>query len=230
MSDLSEKPNIESIESVGLYFSEDLLIEARNKTLDVLLEARDQIQPGMREKDARQLVLELMAQKGAPKSWHPPQIRFGPNTTLPFGKLGEDNPMLRENDIYFLDIGPLFSDHEGDVGRTFFVGNNPLHKKCTEDVAAIWKEVQGQWQTNHSTGEKLYDFAKRSAQEKGWRLSLEKADGHRISDFPHAAKKRGSIVGLNFPPQSNRWILEIQIQHPTEPFGAFFEDLLNEGL
>jgi hypothetical protein len=58
-------------------------------------------------------------------------------------------------------------------------------------------------------------------------LSLKKAAGHRIADFPHTARRRGSIEKLEYIPATNRWILEIQIRHPEKPFGAFFEDLLN---
>jgi len=29
-------------------------------------------------------------------------------------------------------------------------------------------------------------------------------------------------------PASGLWVLEIQLRHPTRPFGAFFEDLLLE--
>jgi len=31
---------------------------------------------------------------------------------------------------------------------------------------------------------------------------------------------------LEASPSSGLWILEIQIAHPSEPFGAFYEDLL----
>jgi Xaa-Pro aminopeptidase len=214
-------------ESVGTEYSETLLIEARDKTLEVILEAQKQIHPGLCEKDARNLVSDIQTRLGAPKSWHPPQIRFGANTLLPFGKVGLENPVLAENDIYFLDIGPIFNGHEGDVGRTFSVGKNPLMHKCVHDVEAIWNDVRHQWKEFSKTGADLYQYAQSRAQELGWILNLEKANGHRISDFPHAAKMRGSIDILNFAPTSNRWILEIQIRHSELPIGAFYEDLLS---
>ena len=77
------------------------------------------------------------------------------------------------------------------------------------------------------TGEELYKFAEECAVARGWRLSLQKANGHRISDFPHVARIRGSIEGFLEKPSANRWILEIQIRHPSKAFGAFYEDLLN---
>lgn len=214
-------------ESVGANFSTDLLQNARNKTLEVIETAAKQIKPGMTETEARKLVQEIQASSGAPKSWHPPQIRFGENTLMPFGQRGVENPTLAENDIFFLDIGPIFEGHEGDVGRAYTVGSDAEMKRCCVDVEAIWHEVRKQWEASNTSGKELYDFARECAKKRGWQLSLHEANGHRISDFPHAAKIRGSIEGFEQKPAANRWILEIQIRHPEKPFGAFYEDLLN---
>jgi len=214
-------------ESVGSHFSNELLQAARDKTLEAITEAARAIRPGWSEAEARAHVQDIQTRLGAPKSWHPPMIRFGANTLLPFGKRGEENPRLAENDILFFDIGPIFDGHEGDVGRAFTVGNDPEMKKCCRDIEAIWFEVRDHWQKTGATGTALYEFAKQATEKRGWLLSLEKANGHRIADFPHAARQRGSIEGWTDQLSSNRWILEIQIRHPSRPFGAFYEDLLN---
>lgn len=223
-------------ESVGENFSESLLQMARDKTLAVIERAREQVRPGISENEARALVQQVQSDLGAPKSWHPAQIRFGPNTALPFGRKGVENPVLQRDDIFFFDIGPVFAGHEGDVGRAYSVGQNSEFVRCCRDVEEIWFEVQMAWLAtrkhvteltdNLNAGKDLYDYAAKCAQKRGWLLNLEKANGHRIADFPHIAKARGSIE--NFPglPASNRWILEIQIKHPTLEFGAFYEDLL----
>ncbi|MDX9731816.1 MAG: M24 family metallopeptidase [Bdellovibrionales bacterium] len=214
-------------ESVGEHFSDILLQVARDKTLETIQTAARKIKAGMRESEARSLVQEIQAELGAPKSWHPSQIRFGPNSTLPFGKKGEADPILNENDIFFLDIGPIFDGHEGDVGRAFAIGDDEEMHRCCRDVEVIWQEVRNHWKSSGVSGQDLYEFAKRSSESRGWVLLLEKANGHRISDFPHAARMRGSIEGLEHRPAENRWILEIQIRHPSREFGAFYEDLLN---
>lgn len=214
-------------ESVGEGFQASLLELARDKTLEVILEASSQIVPGMSQAEARALVVKIQAEKGAPKAWHPPQIRFGVNTLLPFGRIGPDDIRLAPNDIYFLDIGPIFDGYEGDVGRAFAVGTDPEMQKCCQDVQLIWQEVRDHWKNNQVSGKDLYEFAEARATFHGWQLSLEKADGHRVADFPHAARMRGSIKGLDIIPSQNRWILEIQIQHKTRPFGAFYEDILS---
>ena len=56
-------------------------------------------------------------------------------------------------------------------------------------------------------------------------LNLE-MDGHRISDFPHAAIFDGSLADMDFAPAMGLWVLEIQLRHPSKPYGAFFEDIL----
>jgi len=214
-------------ETVGEQFDQDLLQKARNKTLDVIMAAATLIKPGMSESDAKTLIADIQSQMGAPKSWHPPQIRFGENTLLPFAKMGQENVRLKENDIFFLDLGPIFDNHEGDVGRPFVVGQDPEMQKCCLDAEEIWHEVRNHWKTKAVSGGELYLFAKTRAEARGWQLTLEKANGHRIADFPHAARSRGSVEGFNETPSANRWILEIQIRHPSKPFGAFYEDLLS---
>ncbi len=55
---------------------------------------------------------------------------------------------------------------------------------------------------------------------------FDNVDGHRAGDFPHQVFFRGGIAELDFKPGAGVWILEIQIRHPTLPFGAFYEDSL----
>lgn len=215
------------IETVGENFREDLLIQARDLSLRVLEATAAEIRPGISESDAKIKLAEIQARMGAPGHWHPPQIRFGEHTLLPFGKPGKQDLILQDDDIFFLDIGPVFQDHEGDIGRTFTVGDDPLKKKCVRDAAEIWFEVRAHWRESNVTGPKLYAFATACAEKRGWLLSLRKANGHRIADYPHAAQGRGSIEGHDKILDSNRWILEVQIRHPELPFGAFYEDLLN---
>lgn len=214
-------------ETVGEGFRADLLRAARDKALAVIEAVAPQIRPGMVEGDVNALLTKAKRALGAEKDWHPPQIRFGANTLLSFGKKGEKDVPLKQHDIFFLDIGPLFDGHEGDVGRAFVVGDDPDMRRCVADVGAIWQEVRAHWNQGEVSGDELYRFAERCAASRGWQLTLEGANGHRVADFPHTVRRRGTIEGFDGRPAADRWILEIQIRHPTRPLGAFYEDLLN---
>lgn len=82
------------------------------------------------------------------------------------------------------------------------------------------------WRTQRLNGQALYAFASGRAETMGWRFN-HAIKGHRVSDFPHSVHKAGDLADLEVSPSDGLWILEIQIAHPTEPFGAFYEDMLS---
>jgi methionyl aminopeptidase len=150
---------------------------------------------------------------------------LGPNTTKDFMAQSEPGVVLQPNDIFFIDIGPIYGDTEGDAGETFVVGDDPEHYKAKVDVRAIWEDVRAMWFSKGSTGQELYEFARQAANERGWLLNMD-LSGHRLSDFPHSAHYDGSLADISFRPNPNLWVLEIAIAHPERTFGAFYEDLL----
>jgi hypothetical protein len=107
------------------------------------------------------------------------------------------------------------------------VGDDPEHHKAKTDVRAIWEEVRGNWYSTGASGQELYEYAQRAAQDRGWKLNMD-LSGHRLSDFPHSAHYDGSLAEVDFKPSANLWVLEIAIAHPERKFGAFYEDLLLE--
>ena len=58
------------------------------------------------------------------------------------------------------------------------------------------------------------------------RGTISRTGCHRVSDFPHKVHYKGNLGDQDFTPAPNLWILEIQLRHPTENWGAFYEDLL----
>lgn len=216
--------SLDTRENVGSDFSENQLRAAQVRAWEVIDEVAAQIRPGMTEKEALAILKE--AYSDSEKIWHPPQIRFGQNTTKAFGQPGEPNVVLQENDLYFLDIGPVYHGYESDVGRTIVVGNDPEMKRLADDAKVVFDLVRDHWKETGKSGLALYEFAQQKASDRGWKLSLEGASGHRISDFPHAVHFRGKLRTFDKTPTANRWILEIHLFHPTKQLGAFFEDIL----
>jgi methionyl aminopeptidase len=133
--------------------------------------------------------------------------------------------VLGENDIFFVDIGPVYKDVEGDAGDTFVRGANAEHARAARDVHHIWNEVRSAWLEKELTGQSLYALAGQSAADRGWQLNLD-LSGHRLSDYPHRVHFDGSMAEVGIVPAPDLWVLEIAIIHPDGSFGAFFEDLL----
>jgi hypothetical protein len=97
--------------------------------------------------------------------------------------------------------------------------------RIARDVRCIFDDVAARWRAAGLTGQALYAYAAERATALGWQLNLE-MNGHRLSDFPHAAFHKGPLAEAPFTPTGGLWVLEIQIRHPERPFGAFYEDLL----
>lgn len=213
-------------EKVGEKFDAHALAKAQARAWQAVHETAKRCKAGMTEKDAAAVLKEILATYDVDKIWHPPQIRFGKNTTKPFAVPSDKTVVLQEDDIFFLDIGPVFDGYESDVGETFVVGSDPEQKRIAADSKIVFREVQARWKKTGENGPALYEFAEESASKRGWRLSLEGASGHRISEFPHSVHWRGKLRTFETRPSPDRWILEIHLMHPEGLYGAFFEDLL----
>jgi len=218
--------DLEALEKTGPDFSREALIAARRNTQKAITSIAGAIEPGMLEEDARQLAKSTLQRLGSQRGWHKILVRFGSNTIKNFQEPSEQL-RLADGDIFFIDIGPVWDGTEGDGGETFVVGKHPdpNMSRCAGDVKRIFHAVRNQWLTSKMTGKELYEFASRTATEMGWVLNLE-LTGHRLSDFPHSAYYDGTLAAVSIRPSPNLWVLEIQIRHPTKPFGGFFEDLL----
>ena len=214
-----------SREAVGQRFDPALMQRAREKTWAALHGIRERMRPGIGEDEAKAAALDVFRELGYERLWHPVLIRIGANTTRTYRQRSDPNVRLGENDSYFIDLGLVFDGHEGDVGDTFVVGNAPQRQACADAARALFGEVAGAWRSQGLSGQALYAFAGERAEAMGWRFN-HAIKGHRVSDFPHSIHRGGDLGDLEASPSSGLWILEIQIAHPTEPFGAFHEDLL----
>jgi len=212
-------------EAVGDRFDPQQMLRARERTWAALHGIRERMRPGMSEDEAKAEAAEVFRALGMERLWHPVIIRIGRNTTKTYRERSEP-VRLGENDIYFIDLGLVFEGHEGDVGDTFVVGHAPERQACAEAARELFRVTADAWRNQGLSGEALYAFAEQQAQAMGWRLNHE-IKGHRVSDFPHSVHKAGDLGEYGEAPSSGLWILEIQIAHPTEPYGAFYEDLLS---
>jgi methionyl aminopeptidase len=215
------------LEATGEDFSQPKLLSVRVRTRQALWKIADHISPGMTEEEGRSEAVRILRDARLRKGWHKVLVRFGTNTTKNFDDPSDPGVVLGPDDIFFIDIGPIFDGCEGDAGETVAVGGDPDMIRAARDVKVLWQQVRGRWRADGLTGKSLYAFATQAAHDMGWELNLE-LTGHRLSEFPHDAHYDGTLSDVGFRPSEARWVLEMQIRHPEREFGAFFEDLLLE--
>ncbi len=212
------------IQDFGPHFNLETFYRARNVARDITFELSSLIRPGMTEAQAHQFYKELSEKYGIQKQWHPPKLRFGPNTLKNFRD--ESAPhLLQEEDIFFIDIGPVIEGHEADYGETFVLGNIFDQKHIADCSQKVFHEVSQFWKTHPCQGDELYEFAKKRSAHYGYHLNMG-SDGHRIGDFPHHIFFKGGLLECEENLVPNAWILEIHLWNQQRSFGAFFEDIL----
>jgi hypothetical protein len=216
-----------NLEQVGAAFAVEKMLFVRDRVRGVVHDIAAAVRPGMVEEDAVEMARDLLAGKEMLRGWHDVYVRFGSNTLKTFGAPSEPGVVLGENDIFLIDIGPVWKECEGDGGDTFVVGDNPSMRQCAEDARTLFHIVRRKWSSEGISGKDLYAFAEAAALKLGWELNLD-LSGHRLSDFPHAAIYDGPMGDVDFKPSPLLWVLEIHIRNKERTFGAFFEDMLLE--
>ena len=206
-------------------FNPEKLLETRAKAQEAVRRIAANVQIGMLEEDANHMVSATLQDMGAREAFHKPYIRFGTNTVKTFGADSDPGIRLGEDDIFFIDVGPVWDGYEGDAGNTFVTGSNPELKRCALDARQIFNAVAETWKKEKSTGMQLYQCAQQMATKLGWELNLD-LGGHRLGDYPSGDHYEGPLSDISFCPSPNLWMVEIHIRHPEQPFGAFYEDLL----
>lgn len=217
------------------------LVAAERRALALLdaIEAQGLIAPGRTEREVEQDI-RLLAERdfGVTRHWHKRVVRAGLNTLCTAG----DNPPVRaigEDDMVFIDLGPVFEEWEADVGRSYAVGGDPRKQALCAALPAQFEAVKQHYLARPEiTGAELYAFACESAARAGWRFGGEIA-GHLVGEFPHAhvpgekAHQRvapANPVRMRDPDAFGRarhWILEIHLVAPDGTFGGFYERLLD---
>jgi len=216
------------------------LITAQNKAAALFAEVVDSgmIHPGKLESELTQEIHSLARSRlGLRRHWHKRIARSGPNTLLTYHDEAPDR-RITEDDIVYLDFGPVFDEWEADFGRTYALGSDPHKHRLVSDLAAAFARGKELYRrTPDLTCGQLYDFVKGLAQPAGWEFGARTA-GHLIGHFPHerAANhpKRFSIRAGNDvllrEPDANgaqrHWILEIHFIDRARQIGGFYEELL----
>ncbi|NQY80289.1 MAG: aminopeptidase P family protein [Candidatus Caenarcaniphilales bacterium] len=201
------------------------ILESRAKARTLLNEIKAVIKPGIKESKAYSLTEEIYKKHNVTKSWHKPYIRFGENTLLTYADRAEEDLVLKEEDIAFIDIGPIFGDIEADLGETLVFGNNKIHQELKQASKELFKEGDNFYKDKNPSGSEMYDFLVEKTKSYGFEFNLGNC-GHLIGLFSHSACYKDGMRYFTEKMQPGIWILEIQIRHPEIKAGAFFEDIL----
>jgi Xaa-Pro dipeptidase len=217
------------------------LIEAEQKALELFdtLEKRGLIRPGKTEEELNEEVFQLAKELfGIEKYWHKRIIRAGKNTLLPYNE-NPPNLTLRDDEIIFLDFGPIFEDWEADFGRTYVIGDDPLKHQLKNDLEPIWQECKAFFDAQTSlTGAEFYAHVLTISEKYGWEFGGQMA-GHIIGHFPHERLEKEikdnyihpenhlDLFGPDKSGNPREWILEIHLVDREREIGGFFEQLLS---
>ncbi|WP_207796078.1 M24 family metallopeptidase, partial [Serratia marcescens] len=107
------------------------LLDAERKAAQLFDEIgrRAMIRSGVGEKELSDEIHDLAGEMfGVTRHWHRRIVRAGENTLQPFHGRPPDR-LIVDDDIVFLDLGPIFEEWEADFGRTFLLGDDP-HKRA----------------------------------------------------------------------------------------------------
>ena len=151
--------DVSTIEGTGSGFDLDGFMAVRARTRRAVHLIADQLTPGLSEEQAKEIARTTLSALEMRRGWHHIIVRCGSNTTKDFMERSEPGVVLGENDIFFVDIGPVYGDFEGDAGDTFVFGDDPRHLKAQRDVREIWEIVRAKWLAERVTGVELYEFA-----------------------------------------------------------------------
>jgi Xaa-Pro aminopeptidase len=221
----------------------DALLDAQRKAQALFAEVdrRNLIRPGISENELNESIYALaQSMYGIDRYWHKRIVRAGKNTLQPY----DENPpdlKVTEDDIVFLDLGPVFADWEADFGRTYVVGADPFKLKICRDIEGAFAAGKRYFHEHPDiTATELFRYVHELAERAGWEFGGAIA-GHLIGEFPHE-RIAGDKVTLYVHPDNHgrmrdpdamgrtrHWILEIHFVDRARQFGGFYEELLTIG-
>jgi Xaa-Pro aminopeptidase len=215
-----------------------LAAQAKAERLFAEVEQRGLVSPGRTELEVQHAVRDLAADLlGVTKHWHKRIVRAGANTLTPYDENPPDRA-IADDDIVFLDLGPVFEEWEADFGRTYVVGDDPVKHQLRDDLAVVFAAGKRHFARHETiTGEELFAEVVRLAEQRGWDYGNYHC-GHVVGEFPHVTPDEERTHNLLTPGSSKpvrradregrrtHWILEVHLVDRERGFGGFYEELL----
>lgn len=217
------------------------LLDAQDKAAQLFdeVERLGLVRPGVSERALSDEIRDLArSMLGVTRHWHKRIVRAGEHTLDTYDANPKDR-VIAEDDIVFLDFGPLFEEWEADFGRTFVLGDDPRKAALAQALPEVWHAGREYFLAHPDiTGEELFHQIVAISKEHGWEFGGEIA-GHLVGEFPHekiAGDEIDSYVAPGSPLPMRRkdrsgrqchWILEIHLVDRAGGYGGFHEELLD---
>lgn len=194
------------------------------------------IRPGISEAALNEEIHTLARDRFEVKRhWHRRIVRSGENTLATYFDETGDRQLL-EDDMVFLDFGPVFGEWEADFGRSYVLGSDPRKHRLVQDINEVFALGKSLFEHEAElTAGQLYDFVVATGEARGWSFGGPIA-GHLVDHFPHSADPShrfdicsGNRTALREPFEDGRprhWILEIHFVDRAKRYGGFLEELL----
>jgi Xaa-Pro dipeptidase len=213
--------------------------EAKAHALFEAAVERGLLVPGRGEREVSDAVRDLAGELfGIERYWHKRVVRAGVNTLEPYAANPPER-VLGEDDIVFLDFGPLLEEWEADFGRTYVLGDDPVKHRLAGDLSEIWRAGKDHFDAHPEiTGAELFAHVVGLIEAAGWEHGTRHT-GHQVGEFPHDKIERAALdayiaPGSDLPMRRLdgqgrpcHWILEIHAVDRERGFGGFFEQLLD---
>lgn len=217
------------------------LLDAQDKAAELFDHVLDRelIRAGVTERTLSDEIGDIAKEKfGVTRHWHKRIVRAGANT-LETARGNPPDRVIADDDIVFLDFGPIFEEWEADFGRTFVLGTDPRKVALREDLPRIWEAGRDHFLRHRDiTGEQLFHHVVGLSEDAGWHFGGVIA-GHLVGHFPHENIAGEKIESYIAPGSTNpmrrkdkagnacHWILEVHLVDPDRRYGGFHEELLD---
>ncbi len=222
----------------GSKFAALMAAERRALALLDAIEKASLIAPGRSELEIERHIFTIAARDfGVTDHWHDRVVRAGINTLCIASETPPDR-LVGEDDMVFIDLGPVFGAWEADVGRTYAIGDDPVKHALCADLPIVFDAIKARYHADPDmTGAALYAVAQEEAESRGW-LFGGKIAGHVVGEFPCARApcdrephriSPGNLTRMRDPDGEGHlrhWILEVHLLSIDRQFGGFYERLL----
>ncbi|HVV74900.1 MAG TPA: M24 family metallopeptidase [Mycobacteriales bacterium] len=197
------------------------------------------VRPGVGEREASNAIKALAAELlGVEKHWHKRVVRAGINALQPYHSNPPDR-QIADDDIVYLDLGPVFEEWEADFGRTYVIGEDPEKLRLRDTLSVVWAAGRAHFEVSPDiTGAQLFAFMVGQAESHGYEWGGTIA-GHLVGHFPHtdaegeedysriAPANDRPLRGVDSAGNVAHWILEVHLVDREREIGGFYEELLD---